>query len=43
VKKAGSCRQYYFLAITAGGQSWRYPGPGVFLTAGEGTCSGDYQ
>jgi hypothetical protein len=41
--KAASCRQYYFLAVTASGQSWRYPGPGAFLTAGEGTCSGDYQ
>ncbi len=43
VSKATSCRQYYFQAVTASGQSWRYPGPGVFLTSGEGTCSGDYQ
>jgi hypothetical protein len=43
VSKATSCRQYYFQAVTASGQSWRYPGPGVFLTSGEGACSGDYQ
>jgi hypothetical protein len=43
VSKAGNCRQYYFLAVTAAGQSWRYPGPGVFLTAGEGTCNEDYR
>ncbi len=43
VSKAAACRQYYFQAVTASGQSWRYPGPGVFLTDGEGTCSGDYQ
>jgi hypothetical protein len=43
VSKAGNCRQYYFLAITAAGQSWRYPGPGVFLTAGEGACREDYR
>lgn len=41
--KAANCRQYYFLAVTGAGQSWRYPGPGVFLTAGEGSCTGDYQ
>ncbi len=41
--KATSCRQYYFQAVTASGQSWRYPGPGVFLTDGEGTCSTDYR
>jgi hypothetical protein len=41
--KAGSCRQYYFQATTFSGQTWRYPGPGVFLTAGEGACTGDYQ
>ncbi len=43
VSKAGNCREYYFLAVTAAGQAWRYPGPGVFLTAGEGTCSEDYR
>jgi len=43
VNKAGGCRQYYFQAVTAGGQSWRYPGPGVFLTSGAGACTGDYQ
>ena len=43
VTKATACRPYYFQAVTASGQSWRYPGPGVFLTDGEGTCSGDYQ
>jgi hypothetical protein len=43
VSKAASCRQYYFQAVTASGQSWRYPGPGTFLTDGEGSCSGDYQ
>ncbi|MCX5646581.1 MAG: CAP domain-containing protein [Phycisphaerae bacterium] len=43
VAKATACRQYYFQAVTASGQSWRYPGPGVFLTDGEGTCSSDYQ
>jgi hypothetical protein len=41
--KAASCRQYYFQAVTAAGESWRYPGPGVFLTGGEGNCSQDYR
>jgi len=41
--KAASCRQYYFQAVTAAGESWRYPGPGVFLTSGEGSCSQDYR
>ncbi len=41
--KSGACRQYYFLAATASGQSWRYPGPGAFFTVGEGTCASDYQ
>jgi hypothetical protein len=43
VNTAGNCREYYFLAVTASGQTWRYPGPGVFLTGGEGTCTGDYR
>jgi hypothetical protein len=43
VAKSGACRRYYFQAITAAGQSWRYPGPGVFLTDGEGACTGDYE
>jgi len=41
--KVTSCRQYYFQAITAAGESWRYPGPGVFLTQGEGNCSEDFR
>ena len=41
--KAASCRQYYFQAVTTAGQSWRYPGSGVFLTDGEGTCREDYR
>jgi hypothetical protein len=41
--RAASCRQYYFQAVTASGQSWRYPGPGVFLTDGEGDCREDYR
>jgi len=43
LSKAGSCREYYFVATTGSGAVWRYPGPGVFLTDGEGTCSGDYR
>jgi hypothetical protein len=43
VAKAGACREYYFTALTAEGESWRYPGPGVFLTDGEGSCSEDYR
>lgn len=43
VAKASACREYYFIAVTAAGESWRYPGPGVFLTAGEGDCSTDYR
>jgi hypothetical protein len=43
VAKAGTCREYYFTALTAAGESWRYPGPGVFLTDGEGACSADYR
>lgn len=38
-----TCRRYYFVAVTASGEAWRYPGPGVFLTSGEGNCTGDYQ
>ena len=40
---AQTCRRYYFVAVTASGEAWRYPGPGVFLTSGEGNCTGDYQ
>jgi len=43
VTKSGTCREYYFLAVTGSGQRWRYPGPGVFLTEGEGACPGDYR
>lgn len=41
--KAATCREFYFTAVTASGESWRYPGPGVFLTDGEGSCSADYR
>jgi len=41
--KAAACREYYFTARTASGESWRCPGPGVFLTDGEGSCSVDYR
>jgi hypothetical protein len=40
---AGACREYYFVATTASGDLWRYPGPGHFLTHGEGPCTADYQ
>jgi hypothetical protein len=40
---ASACRKYYFLAVTAAGEVWRYPGPGTFLTSGEGNCTTDYQ
>ncbi len=40
---AAACRKYHFLAVTASGEVWRYPGPGVFLTSGEGPCTTDYQ
>jgi hypothetical protein len=40
---AAACRSYYFVAITASGDIWRCPGPGAFLTAGEGPCTSDYQ
>jgi len=40
---ASACRKYYFLAVTAAGEVWRYPGPGAFLTSGEGNCTTDYQ
>ena len=43
IAKAGACREYYFQATTAAGERWRYPGPGVFLTDGEGSCAGDYR
>jgi hypothetical protein len=43
VAKAATCREYYFAAVTASGESWRYPGPGVFLTDGESACSADYR
>jgi hypothetical protein len=41
--RATSCREYYFTAVTAAGESWRYPGPGIFLTDGEATCGADYR
>ncbi len=41
--KAANCRQYYFQAVTVAGESVRYPGPGVFLTQGEGACTEDYR
>lgn len=41
--RAATCREYYFLATTAAGESWRCPGPGVFLTDGEAACSTDYR
>lgn len=40
---AAACRNYYFVAVTASGEVWRYPGPGVFVTSGEGSCLTDYQ
>jgi hypothetical protein len=40
---AGACRKYYFIAVTAAGEVWRCPGPGTFLTSGEGACTTDYQ
>ena len=43
IARAASCRPYYFQAVTAAGESVRYPGPGVFLTGGEGTCTEDYR
>jgi hypothetical protein len=41
--KASGCREYYFLAVTASGETWRYPGPGIFLTDGEGPCNQNYR
>ena len=41
--KGTTCREYYFLATTGGGESWRCPGPGVFLTDGEAACGADYR
>jgi len=41
--KTPGCREYYFLAVTASGETWRYPGPGVFLTDGELLCHQDYR
>ncbi|MBN1808789.1 MAG: chitobiase/beta-hexosaminidase C-terminal domain-containing protein [Planctomycetes bacterium] len=35
-------RPYYFSAVDSGGGVWRYPGPGVFMTYGEGSCLTDY-
>ena len=40
---ASGCRKYYFVAVTAAGEVWRYPGPGAFSTSGEGPCTTDYQ
>lgn len=42
ISRASECRSYYFIAIPADGEGWRYPGPGVFMTVGEGTCKDDY-
>jgi len=41
--KTATCREYYFLAKAASGETWRYPGPGAFLTDGESSCSADYR
>jgi hypothetical protein len=43
VARAATCREYYFTARIAGGESWRYPGLGVFLTDGEASCGTDYR
>lgn len=40
--KAATTRQYYFLAIQGDGTIWRYPGPGVFMTVGEGSITEEY-
>jgi len=36
------CRSYAFVAVDAGGVSWRYPASGTLRTYGEGSCSDDY-
>lgn len=43
LSRASTCREYYFLAVTGAGETWRYPGPGVFLTDGEAACPQDYR
>ncbi len=41
--RGGTCREYHFEAVTAAGERWRYPGPGVFVTSGEGSCGEEYR
>ncbi len=36
------CRSYYFEAIDAEGETWRYPGSGELQTFGVGGCTKDY-
>lgn len=42
VAKANQCRSYFFYVIDGSGNGWRYPGPGLFKTTGEGGCSEEY-
>lgn len=37
-----SCRSYFFVAVDAGGATWRYPASGTLHTYGEGGCTEDY-
>jgi hypothetical protein len=40
--KSTTTRAYYFLALDSACVTWRYPGPGTFMTVGEGAGTTDY-
>jgi uncharacterized protein YkwD len=40
--RSAATRAYYFLALDAAGTTWRYPGPGSFMSVGEGAGTSDY-
>jgi len=40
--RTGWCRTYRFAFEDSAGNSWSYPGTGVFTTTGEGDCAAEY-
>jgi len=42
IQKSSTTRAYYFLALDNADVTWRYPGPGTFMTVGEGSGTTDY-
>jgi len=42
MQKSSTTRAYYFMALDNADVTWRYPGPGAFMTVGEGPGTTDY-